>query len=109
MYIDGPLDEVYDWRTDILSPEWSDSRTRKLHAQPDALVCDALLDQDIFASVCIIIIKKEVLFRTLHPATPAGFRRWLFLGGQSLGRAVRDVRPYVAEEDRYGSKPRRSC
>jgi endonuclease-8 len=89
-YIEGPLDEVYDWRTDVLSPEWSATRARaKLRAQPDVLVCDALLDQDIFAGVGNII-KNEVLFRIrLHPATPVGR-----IPPRQLGRLIAQARDY---------------
>jgi endonuclease-8 len=45
----------------------ADKAILKLKAQPTMLICDALLDQDIFAGVGNII-KNEVLFRThLHP------------------------------------------
>ena len=43
-----------------------------LKLQPDTLVCDALLDQDLFAGVGNII-KNEVLFRTrVHPESTIG-------------------------------------
>lgn len=89
-YIEEPLDEVYDWRTDVLSPDWDARRARaKLRAQPDVLVCDALLDQDIFAGVGNII-KNEVLFRIrLHPATLVGR-----LPARQLGRLVAQAREY---------------
>lgn len=89
-YIEQPLDEVYDWRTDVLSPEWDARRARaKLRAQPDVLVCDALLDQDIFAGVGNII-KNEVLFRVrLHPATPVGR-----IPSRQLGQLVAQAREY---------------
>lgn len=89
-YIDQPLDEVYDWRTDVLSSEWSAKRARaKLRQQPDVLVCDALLDQDIFAGVGNII-KNEVLFRIrLHPATLVGN-----VPGRQLGQLIAQAREY---------------
>ena len=47
-------------------------RRKRLRAQPDMLVCDALLDQDIFAGVGNII-KNEVLFRIrVHPLSQVG-------------------------------------
>jgi endonuclease-8 len=58
-----PLDEVYDWSADVMSPAWSARRAlAKLRANPHMLVCDALLDQQIFSGVGNII-KNEVLFR----------------------------------------------
>ena len=73
-YLEGPLDEVYDWSGDVLSPAWDPAAARrKLKAHPDMLVCDALLDQSIFAGVGNII-KNEVLFRIrLHPMSRIGF------------------------------------
>ena len=50
-YLDQAPEDVYDWRGDVLSPEWDPGAARaKLLAQPNMLVCDALLDQSIFAA-----------------------------------------------------------
>lgn len=72
-YIEGGLDEVYDWRADVLSDAWDAAAARrKLRGMPDTLVCDALLDQNVFAGVGNII-KNEVLFRIrLHPLSTVG-------------------------------------
>jgi len=72
-FIEEPLDEVYDWRADVMSDQWDPALARKkLRAAPDMLACDALLDQDIFAGVGNII-KNEVLFRIrVHPLSPVG-------------------------------------
>ncbi|MBI2771888.1 MAG: endonuclease [Burkholderiales bacterium] len=72
-FIEEPLDEVYDWRGDVMSNEWDAALARKrLRAQPGMLVCDALLYQDIFAGVGNII-KNEVLFRIrVHPLSTIG-------------------------------------
>jgi endonuclease-8 len=66
--ITEPLDEVYDWDVDVMSDGWDAAKAKKkLKALPDTLVCDALLDQNIFAGSGNII-KNEVLFRVqLHP------------------------------------------
>ncbi|SHH71047.1 DNA-formamidopyrimidine glycosylase family protein [Massilia sp. CF038] len=71
--IDADLDGAYDWRGDVMSPDWDPALARKkLRAAPDLLACDALLDQDIFAGVGNII-KNEVLFRIrLHPLARIG-------------------------------------
>jgi len=72
-FIEVPLDLLYDWRVDVMSPQWDPALARKkLRAHPDLLACDALLDQDIFAGVGNII-KNEVLFRIrVHPLTRVG-------------------------------------
>ncbi|MDB5856320.1 MAG: endonuclease [Ramlibacter sp.] len=72
-FIDMPLDLAYDWWADVMSPLWDPLLARKrLRSAPNMLVCDALLDQDIFAGVGNII-KNEVLFRIrVHPLSTIG-------------------------------------
>jgi endonuclease-8 len=72
--IGADLDAQYDWRSDVMSDQWDVKLARKkLRGKPDALLCDALLDQSLFSGVGNII-KNEVLFRTrTHPlSTVAG-------------------------------------
>lgn len=71
--LEKPLDDLYDWSSDVMSDAWDASAARrKLTAQPTMLVCDALLDQSIFAGVGNII-KNEVLFRIrIHPESLVG-------------------------------------
>jgi endonuclease-8 len=71
--LEGNLDALYDWSADVLSDAWDPAAARKkLKAIPETLVCDALLDQNIFAGVGNII-KNEVLYRILlHPETKVG-------------------------------------
>lgn len=66
--ITEPLDDVYDWQADIMSDKWDTKKAiKKMKADPDLLVCDALMDQHIFSGVGNII-KNEVLFRVkVHP------------------------------------------
>lgn len=52
-----------DWEADVLSDQWNPQKAeKKLKAKPQMMVCDALMDQDIFSGVGNII-KNEVLFR----------------------------------------------
>jgi endonuclease-8 len=71
--IEGPLDKVYDWRADIMSKKWDAAKAiEKLQAKPQQMICDALLDQTIFAGSGNII-KNESLFRArIHPESPCG-------------------------------------
>jgi endonuclease VIII len=64
------VDDMYDWEADVLSDRWNPVRARKkLKDIPGTMVCDALLDQQIFSGVGNII-KNEVLYRLrLHPET----------------------------------------
>jgi len=89
-YVEAPLEELYDWRTDVLSDAWDPRLAlRRLRSQPDTLVCDALLDQEIFAGVGNII-KNEVLFRT--GANP--FATVAQLSPQSRRAIVHDARAF---------------
>lgn len=68
--LEGNVSIHYSWENDVMADEWN-SRTaiKKLKANPEALVCDTLLDQQIFSGVGNII-KNEVLYRTrIHPLT----------------------------------------
>lgn len=61
-------DKIYDWEADVLSDKWNPVKARrKLKATPTTMVCDVLLDQQIFSGVGNII-KNEVLYRIkVHP------------------------------------------
>ncbi|MDQ3215570.1 MAG: endonuclease [Pseudomonadota bacterium] len=89
-YVEGDLDQSYDWSGDVMSELW-DPRVarRKLKTRPDMLVCDALLDQTIFAGVGNII-KNEVLFRIrVHPQSTIGA-----LPTRKLGELIKQAREY---------------
>ncbi|MBO9594961.1 MAG: endonuclease [Niabella sp.] len=61
--VENEMLALVDWEADVLSKDWNAGKARKkLKQQPGTMVCDALLDQDIFAGVGNII-KNEVLFR----------------------------------------------
>lgn len=92
-YVEGALDEHYDWRTDVMSELWDAATAlKKLRAAPEKLACDALLDQDIFAGVGNII-KNEVLFRIrVHPLSTIGA-----LPAAKLRDLVKHARQYSFE------------
>lgn len=62
-----------DWEADVMSDAWDPEKAeKKLKANPEMMVCDALMDQEIFAGVGNII-KNEALFRVgIHPETLIG-------------------------------------
>ena len=61
--IDEDLDDVYDWSADVMNKKWSSVKAyKKLQEQGHSMICDALLNQEIFSGVGNII-KNEVLFR----------------------------------------------
>lgn len=88
--LEGDLDEIYDWSTDVMSDLWDPKRAKqKLQAKPNMLVCDALLDQNLFAGSGNII-KNEVLFRIkVHPLSKVGK-----LPALKLNALIREVRNY---------------
>ncbi|HVG13694.1 MAG TPA: DNA-formamidopyrimidine glycosylase family protein [Chitinophagaceae bacterium] len=89
-FIEGPLDDFYDWKADVLSDAWDEKAAKKkLKAKPEMLVCDALLDQNIFAGVGNII-KNEVLYRIkVHPENTIGQ-----LPAKKVTDLVREARNY---------------
>lgn len=55
--------KTIDWEADVMSDIWNPEKTKnKLKSNPEMMVCDALMNQDIFSGVGNII-KNEVLFR----------------------------------------------
>ena len=88
--IEEPLDEVYDWKVDVLSDAWDPKAAKqKLKAIPDMLLTDALLDQTIFSGVGNII-KNEVLYRIkVHPKTKVGD-----LPSKKLTELIKEARQY---------------
>lgn len=72
-YFEGDINEHYDWTADVMSDQWSKKNAKaKLKGIPDKLICDVLLDQDIFAGVGNII-KDEILYRVgVHPESIVG-------------------------------------
>ena len=71
--IEGPLEAAYDWSVDVMGDSWTlRAALKRLRAHPRMLVCDALLDQTLFAGSGNII-KNEVLFRIhVHPLSLIG-------------------------------------
>lgn len=57
-----------DWEADIMSEKWNTENAKnKMRQNPEMMICDALMDQDIFSGVGNII-KNEALFRAeIHP------------------------------------------
>jgi len=61
--VDSEFLAKIDWEADVMSDQWNPEKARqKLIANPKMMVCDALMNQDIFSGVGNII-KNEVLFR----------------------------------------------
>lgn len=67
-FVEGDINDTYDWSADVMAKEWDPKNAlRKIKTKPEALICDLLLDQDLFSGVGNII-KNEVLYRVgIHP------------------------------------------
>jgi endonuclease-8 len=88
--LEDDLNKIYDWTSDIMSKNWNPKAAKnKLQQNPNILVCDALLDQNIFSGSGNII-KNEVLFRTqIHPKSKIGA-----LPARKLNELIKEVRNY---------------
>ena len=71
--LDGDVNDHYDWSADIMNTKWNPKAAKaKLKKIPEAYICDALLEQDIFSGVGNII-KNEALYRAkVHPESLVG-------------------------------------
>ncbi len=89
-FIEEDIEEKYDWTSDVMSDEWdAKSAKKKIKKIPKELVCDTLLDQNIFTSVGNII-KNEVLFRIrLHPEA-----RMQDIPAAKLNELIKEARNY---------------
>lgn len=62
--MEGKPEDDYDWERDTMSEQWNGKKAlASVKALPDAMICDILLNQEIFAGVGNII-KNEALFIT---------------------------------------------
>lgn len=70
--IEGDVNDFYDWETDVMSDKWNAKKAiMAVKKLKQTMVCDALLNQEIFSGVGNII-KNEVLFRVkIHPESTA--------------------------------------
>lgn len=89
-FVEGDINQVYDWEADVLSDDWNPSKAlKKVKEKEDVLVCDILLDQNTFAGVGNII-KNEVLYRIgVHPLCTVGS-----LSTPKLKELIKEARNY---------------
>jgi endonuclease-8 len=71
--LEGDINTYYDWTADVMNDSWDRKKAiAKLRDMPEAMICDALLNQDVFAGVGNII-KNEVLYKLyVHPESLVG-------------------------------------
>ena len=92
-FLEGDIDSHYDWSADVMNERWDPKKARiKLEAVPAKLICDTLLEQEIFAGVGNII-KNEVLYRAfVHPESLTGA-----IPKAKLREIIREARIYSFE------------
>jgi endonuclease-8 len=71
--LEGNINQYYDWSEDVMNKKWDVKKAKQsLDKIPDVMICDAVLDQNIFSGVGNII-KNEVLYRCrIHPESLVG-------------------------------------
>lgn len=71
--LEGDINLHYDWEEDVMNIKWSPEKAKQnLEKIPNQMICDAVLDQNIFSGVGNII-KNEVLYRChVHPESVTG-------------------------------------
>jgi endonuclease-8 len=72
-FLEGDVNNYYDWSEDVMNEQWDPKAAKqKLNQIPDKMICDALLEQNIFSGVGNII-KNEILYRVyVHPESLVG-------------------------------------
>lgn len=71
--LEGDINLYYNWEEDVMNENWNSKKAKQsMDKIPDKLICDALLEQNIFSGVGNII-KNEVLYRCkIHPESLVG-------------------------------------
>jgi endonuclease-8 len=58
-FIEEELNTVYDWSADVMSDAWDEKKAvKRLRMEKDKMICDALLNQDIFSGWVISLRMK---------------------------------------------------
>lgn len=71
--LEGDINLYYNWEEDVMNENWDPKKAKKsLDKIPEKMICDALLEQNIFSGVGNII-KNEILYRCkVHPESLVG-------------------------------------
>lgn len=88
--LEGDVNDHYDWSGDVMNKDWDAKKAKaKLKNKPDQMICDALLEQDIFSGVGNII-KNEVLYRVkVHPESTVGA-----IPARKITEIIKEARDY---------------
>lgn len=91
--LEGDVNQYYDWSADVMNDAWSAPEAKKkLKNIPGKMICDTLLEQEIFSGVGNII-KNEVLYRVgVHPESLTGS-----IPEAKIDEIIREARHYSFE------------
>jgi endonuclease VIII len=97
---EGDVNDVYEWEADVMNDHWNEKKAKeKLKKLKHTMVCDVLLNQEIFAGVGNII-KNEILFRIrVHPETLVSD-----LSAMKTNALIKDARVYSFDFYRWKKK-----
>lgn len=71
--LDGKPKAFYDWRTDIMHPDFDATWVKGLLQQyPDTTIAEAMMDQDIFTGVGNKIRNEALYAASIHPLSRVG-------------------------------------
>ncbi len=71
--LEKPLEEIYDWKVDILGPEFDPAHVKKLlKSQAEKTIDDVLMNQDIFSGVGNKIRNEALYLARIHPQSITG-------------------------------------
>jgi endonuclease-8 len=91
--IKGPLSKAYDFSADVMSNKWdAEKALEKLKAKPQRMICDALLDQEIFAGSGNIIKNESLFIARIHPESLCGK-----IPEEKLKELLKDVVKFTAD------------
>ncbi len=83
------LDEI-DWSADVMSEDWNSKNAKnKLKQNPEMLICDALMDQDIFAGVGNIIKNEALFLAGVQPESKVGK-----IPAKQMNAIIKEARDY---------------
>jgi endonuclease-8 len=113
--IEEPLDEVYDFRTELMNEKFDKKLAlERLEKEGDELICDAVLDQHIFAGLGNKI-KDECLYHAgVHPlsrvhAVPTKKKKEIIDQAVKTGFQILDWRRNGGEDHRLVVHYRELC
>jgi len=91
--LEGDINDHYDWSADLMNDDWDPKAAlKKVEKQPEVMVCDTLLDQDIFGGLGNII-KNEILYRVeIQPES-----RNAAIPAAKMKRLIKEARIYSFE------------